>query len=385
MAGGSLWPGLQRVGIDSQRCPGHTVLERTLAVVEWPIFTVSDRFASEFTEDLLQRHIMVPHLQAALRQRPILGVDNGPFKDLVIPEVLLRQAASGDPAGLASWKAREKAKARDALGRPLPDTVAGWGDATAFRSDDGPWLVMAGRDDPRQKGYDLAAAAVWNYLQGHEAQGCAQFLFFSITGDEGVEGLRFLEALAERFPRRVLVFIGRWDDGFAAALRGSTYGLMPSLYEPFGMANEFYLDGGCVGIARATGGNVQQIVPLRSAASCSRAVRVRADRYHSLSACPTGLLFRERDDIETAASDWAAINNAQYNTDEGRVGRLEARRQYPLFHAMANELTIAIEDGIRLYTQHPALYYRMLANGIAYIQQTFSWNRAAREYLRYLL
>jgi glycosyltransferase involved in cell wall biosynthesis len=386
MAGGRLWPGLQRVGIDSQSCPGHTVLERTFGVVEWPIFTVSDRFASEFTEDLLQRHIMVPHLQAALRQRPILGVDNGPFKDLVIPEELLRPAASGDPAGLASWKAREKAKARDALGRPLPDTGTGWGNATAFLSDDGPWLVMAGRDDPRQKGYDLAAAAVGHYLEGrHEAPDCAQFLFFPITGDEGVEGLRFLEALAGRFPRRVLVFIGRWDDGFAAALRGSTYGLMPSLYEPFGMANEFYLDGGCVGIARATGGNVQQIVPLRSAASCSHAVRVRGDRYHSLSAHPTGLLFRERDDIETAASDWAAINDAGYNTSDAMVGRLEARRDYPLFQAMAKELAVAIEDGIRLYTEQPNLYYRMLATGVDYIQQTFSWNRAAQEYLRYLL
>jgi len=49
---------------------------------------------------------------------------------------------------------------------------------------------------------------------------------------------------------------------------------------------------------------------------------------------------------------------------------------------MARELRIAIEDGIRLYRQAPELYYRMLAEGIAHIQRTFSWQRAGQEYAR---
>jgi hypothetical protein len=49
---------------------------------------------------------------------------------------------------------------------------------------------------------------------------------------------------------------------------------------------------------------------------------------------------------------------------------------------MADELRIAVEDGIRVYRQQPALYYRMLAEGVAHIQRTFSWHRAGQEYAR---
>jgi glycosyltransferase involved in cell wall biosynthesis len=387
MPGGSLWPGLHRVGIQTEHCPGQTMLERAFSVVERPVFTVSDRFASELTEDLLQRDIMVPHLQATLRRMPmpILGVDNGPFTDLVIPHDCLKQAASGDISGLAAWKAREKAKARDTLGKPPPDPVLRWGDVPAA-GNDGPWLIMAGRDDPRQKGYDVAAAAVEGYLaRRYGTPGCARFLFFPVPGDEGVAGLGFLKALAERFNTCVLVCLGRWDEGFGAALRGSVFGLVPSLYEPFGMAGELYLAGGCVAIARATGGNVQQVIPLRASAACSRAVEVRADAYHSRSAHPTGLLFRERDDIASAARDWAAINDARYDSKGGTPTRVEARRQYALFEAMVKELRIGIEEGLRLYSEQPDLYFSMVAAGVAHIQRTFSWNRAAQEYLRYLL
>ena len=36
----------------------------------------------------------------------------------------------------------------------------------------------------------------------------------------------------------VLPFI--FVEGYRAALQGAAFGVMPSLYEPFGMANEFY-------------------------------------------------------------------------------------------------------------------------------------------------
>jgi glycogen synthase len=152
------------------------------------------------------------------------------------------------------------------------------------------------------------------------------------------------------------------------------------MYEPFGMANEFYLDGGCVGIGRATGGNLEQIVPLRAGSSFSQAVRVRANRYHSMSAHPTGILFRENDGFAGAPADWAAINRAKYSTTGG--SRVAERRMFTVFQAMANELRVAIEDGIRIYAQHPSLYYRMLAEGVAHIQRTFSWYRAGQEYAR---
>ena len=148
--------------------------------------------------------------------------------------------------------------------------------------------------------------------------------------------------------------------------------------------NEFYPDGGCVGIGRATGGTVEQIVPLWAARACSTAVCSRAAPFHSMSSHPTGILFRERDDIPTALDDWKGINDTNYNKHGGPPTRVQERGNYPLFKAMAAELRIAIEDGIRIFTREPELYYRMLVEGIVHIQRTFSWYRAAQEYVRYL-
>lgn len=375
---------LRRVGIDPERCPGDTILHRTLSLIEQPVFTVSEQFAEDLTHDLLQREVMAPHLQAVLTRHPILGVDNGPFKPLAPEEVHLREAAAGNFAAIRAWKMGNYGKALDALAAHTSSKDEPvWGDKNVFRRDDSPWFVMAGRDDPRQKGYDVAAAAVEDYLTlNHGTSGCAQFLFFPIPGDEGKLGLKFLEDLAGRFPADVLAFPFIWLAGFTAALQGAAYGLMPSLYEPFGMANEFYLAGGCVGIGRATGGNIEQIVPLRAASSFSLAVRVRADPYHSLSAHPTGILFREKDNIAAASADWAGINRADYGTSGGGLSRVDQRRGFAVFREMADELRVAIEDGMQVYRQHPALYYRMLSEGIAHIQRTFSWHRAGQEYAR---
>jgi glycogen synthase len=383
--GGGLRAGLLRFGINPGATPGATILERALSQVETPVFTVSEPFAAELGEDLLQREVMTPHLQPILRHKPVLGVDNGLFKDLAVPRERLEVALRGETGPLRQWKRQQKTKALEELGKPLPESVEAWGDPRLFqRDEEAPWVVMAGRDDPRQKGYDVAAAAAEAYLEREgETPGCAQFLFFPIPGDEGAAGLGFLDKLARRFPRRVLVFLGRWEAGFGAALRGSVYGLMPSLYEPFGMAHEIYLDGGCVGIARATGGSLIQIVPLRAAAASSRAMEARARRYHALSAPPTGILYREPDDLPTAAVDWKGINDARYDAAGGSPDRVEERRQYRVFRAMAEELRVAVGDGVRIYREEPELYDRMLLGGIAHVRRTFSWARAAQEYVRH--
>jgi glycogen synthase len=349
------------------------------------VLTVSEEFAREFTQDLLECEVMAKHLQPGLQEKGVFGIDNGPFKDLAVPRDLLDQADAGVFAPLQQWKSGQRTKALEELAKKLPENVSCWGKPAEFRKDDSPWLVMAGRDDPRQKGYDVAAAAVESYLlKSRDKAGRAQFLFFPILGDEDEPGLAFLQSLANRFPEDVLVFLGRWEAGYSATLQGAAYGLMPSLYEPFGMANEFYLDGGCVGIGRATGGNLEQIVPLRGASAFSSAVRARANRYHAFSAHPTGILFRESDAIASAVTDWTGINSAEYNKQGGSPTRVEQRQQYPVFRAMVDELRLAIEDGIRVYTQEPGLYYRMLSEGVAHIQRTFSWHRAAQEYVRHV-
>jgi hypothetical protein len=49
---------------------------------------------------------------------------------------------------------------------------------------------------------------------------------------------------------------------------------------------------------------------------------------------------------------------------------------------MARELGLAIEDGVRIWREKPDLYWSMLVEGVDHIRRTFSWERAAHEYVR---
>ena len=166
-------------------------------------------------------------------------------------------------------------------------------------------------------------------------------------------------------------------------MRGATYGIMPSYYEPFGMANEFYLSGSvCIG--RASGDNTQQIVPNRQAPSFSSSVQQRADLWHHSTSLPTGFLFREQDDIPDASDDWHSINEADYELGTGISNRLRTRSKLLTVQAMASELTFSIEDATQLFTSHQGSYYDMLINGVEYITSNFTWKAAAKSYLEYI-
>jgi glycogen synthase len=370
---------LTAAGINSDCCPGGTILQRALPLTELPVFTVSEQFAHDLTEDCLQTHVLAPQLQLTLKPR-VVGIDNGPFVDSAVDAKLVAEAGAGNYKRLVDWKAAHRLSFLAALKKLQPSAEKPvWGDLSRFQQDDAPWFVMAGRDDSRQKGYDVLAQAAAQFLDNQEA---GRFLLFPMPGDEGIAGLGFLKKLAEQHADSVLVFPFMFRDGFVGALRGATYGVMPSLYEPFGMANEFYLNG-TVGIGRATGGIMQQIVPLRTAASVGRHVQQATARWHSASTPPTGLLYREQDGLGSEVDDWRAINAAQYRRGGETPDRVEERRQYPLFRSMADELQHALHDGAEIARQQPQVYYRMLTSGIAHISQEFSWNRAALDYVRH--
>lgn len=279
---------LIRHGIDAAACPGETVLQRALGLpnLAWPVSTVSTQFASDLTEDVLQARIMAPHLQDLLRPR-LRGIENGLFAERQIPDDRVAAMRRHDYGPFAEWKRARRVEALTRLDRHVPTEAQPiWGDRERFDRDGGAvWFVLAGRDDPRQKGYEVAAAAVTRFL---EAGGDARFVFFPMPGDLGLGGLSFLMRLACRYPDRVLVMPFRWTDGYMAALQGGTFGVMPSLYEPFGMANEFYLNG-LAAVGRATGGLLQQIIPLRTARCFTSAVERRAAQWSHASTPPTGL------------------------------------------------------------------------------------------------
>ncbi|MSR56921.1 MAG: hypothetical protein EXS05_04535 [Planctomycetaceae bacterium] len=372
---------LSSLGFNPAACPGDTVLQRALRLSELPICTVSEQFARDLTEDVLQTQVLAPQLQLTLGPR-LVGIDNGPFVDLAVDPPALAAAEIGDFTRLARWKADQRQSFLTALDGLKPGSEQPvLGDLKTFARDDAPWFVMAGRDDTRQKGYDVLAAAAELFLEGG---GKARFLFFPIPGDEGLEGLQFLRKLAAKFPQSVLAFPFLFREGFVGALRGATCGVMPSLYEPFGMANEFYLNG-TIGIGRATGGIIQQIVPFRSAASFGKSVESRAARRHAADALPTGFLFCEPDGLPSEVDDWRAINAAGYDRTPEGIDRVEHRNRLPLFQSMAAELNQALLDAATVATTDPQLYFRLLVAGISHIQRNFSWDRAALDYVRHIV
>jgi glycogen synthase len=394
-SGGVFADDLANVGIDAGLVPGadeaegSTVLNRAWPLVRKPLVTVSEQFALDLTQDPFQRHIMADQLQTILAPPNLIGINNGPFAALAVPEDMLTAADLGNYRPLADWKEQRKQQAVAALRAftPTAERVV-WGDVAAFlrRTEENQpaWFVLAGRDDPRQKGYDVAAAASAELLQNPDQAKNAQLLFFPIPGDEGRAGLGFLRDLAARHPANVLVLPFIFAEGYQAALQGAAYGLMPSLYEPFGMANEFYFNG-AVGIGRATGGLVQQIVPLRGAASFNPAVARLANRWHAGDAEASGLLFREPDDLPDAVDDWRRLNVMAYNA-KGPNNRVAARLQVPLYRAMVDELRKALADAVALYGAAPnrARHYRMLTAGIRHTQRSFSWQRTAAAYVELL-
>jgi glycogen synthase len=363
-----------------------TVLRRALAVVEPSVFTVSQQYAQDFNNDTFQSRIMAAHLQDWLSHVPgqaprlLKGVNNGCFQNLSIPLDLMSRFRKGDYQSLYQWKAEQRAWFIKMLSQhPAGLDQPIWGDPEQLALLDMglPWFVMGGRDDTRQKGFDLLGLAAREYLiQGNQAV----FLFFPIPGDEGLIGLSFLERLAHEFPGQVLTLPFRFQAGFMAAMHGASFGVMPSYYEPFGGANEFYLRG-APGLARATGGLIQQIIPAKDPDNPNQRAQGLAGQWQDLHDYPTGVLFREPEPIESEESDWRVINNASYEPGFYANDRMASRSWLGLVQGMSNELLKALKFCSRIYREQPSQYCQMLVRGLDHLTGHFSWQSTARSYL----
>lgn len=371
---------LLQINPESEEISCETVLECALPLIHDPVFTVSEQFALDLSSEILQTKIMIPHLISALTPR-LIGVNNGPFVQSSVPEKALASARTGNYGAIHAWKAKNRElafAAVDEIRRSEQTPI--WGNRAKFDREEAPWFVMAGRDDSRQKGYEIACLAIDELLSKEMP---ARFLFFPIPGDEGLPGIEFIHDLAKKYPHKVICFPFLFKEGFFAVMRGATYGIMPSYYEPFGMANEYYLTG-VVCIGRATGGITQQIVPYRQASSFKPSVKRRADLWHKSNRSATGFLFRELDDIPSSLEDWHAINEADYDIGIGISNRLHTRSKLPTVQSMASELASTIEDANQLFFTNQQQYYDMLVNGIDFISSNFSWKKTAKSYLDHI-
>ena len=358
--------------LTAQRLSGRTMLTKMAAFLDGPICTVSQHFAHELEQDTVQRKIFAPQLQPVFRQHTIRGINNGMFGTLDFPREARDRANQGDYRPLLDEKAKRRREMVKHLKAYAPPRAWGSLDFTDF---DGPVFLFFGRDDPRQKGYDVAAAAIQRVPAGR-----ARYIFTPIPGDEGVEGLGFLKRLAEERAGEVKVFPFRMARGYGALQRGASFAVMCSFYEPFGGATEAYAVGTPV-VARATGGLVQQIVPC-PAKSLTGIVQHISGRYHPASALPTGFLYRERTlPADTTERGWKKILDCGYWP---RRDRVDERLSIPVFRSMVEQAAAALQDAVACYDTDQTQYAHMISNGFHMLEH-FSWDAAVRQYREVLM
>lgn len=346
---------------------GRTVLSSMIPLLDGPLSTVSENFAAELVQDPLHTLVYAPHLQRAFKKRQIVGINNGLFGRIDFPQAALDAADHEDFNGILREKSRRREELIQVLMDYQPDQA--WGSLN-FTNFDGPIFLLFGRDDPRQKGYDVAAAAIEQIPRGK-----AKYIFTPIPGDEGVKGLGFLKQLAGDRPGEVKVFPFRMQRGYGELQKGASYVVMCSLYEPFGGATEGYAAGTPV-VARATGGLVQQVCPYPSPCLTDD-VRRLASHYHRSFNAPSGFLFREPDlKRKDVRAGWRRIVACAYWP---KGNRMLDRKGTLLFDAMVDQAARAIKDAIELYTQNQVAYAAMIHHGFKILDR-FSWDSSVRKY-----
>lgn len=201
-------------------------LPMALSSADW-LITVSPTYARE-----IQTPTYGCGLDGILKARSIrlAGILNGIDPDMWDPA-----SDPALPANFSSEQLEPRAEVKRALGLQLG----------LEPEDDVPVLCMITRLD-HQKGVDIALSALEGMLDEPW-----QFILLG-SGSKEIE--QQAQSFAERFPLRVLAIL-RFDAVLARRLYGGAdMILIPSRYEPCGLAQMIAMRYGCVPVARATGG-----------------------------------------------------------------------------------------------------------------------------------
>jgi glycogen synthase len=332
-----------------------SILYQSISILPRPISTVSKNFAEELLKDPLQTYTFAPHLQGIFHQKGIIGINNGNFEDLEFPEEIVHSSPNRRIQKILAEKQRRRNQIVDVFNH-FQSTKA-WGKLDDLSNFTGPVFLTFGRDDSRQKGYDVLAQAIRNI-----AKGKAKFIFTPMPGDEGLVGLQFLKNLAEERKGDIIVLPFRMEWGYKQIQQGASFIILPSLYEPFGGAIEGYAVGTPV-IARQTGGLVQQICPHPGENS-------------------TGFLFRENVNRQEQIDGWKKIMACDYWNQDPKGDRIEDRMNIPLYQEMVKKAAECIGTAIDFYNSDPKGYARMILNGFEMLGH-FDWAKTCQEYQMY--
>ena len=320
---------------------GITAFQLGLPLSDAPLSTVSGHFAAEFSEDILQTEHFTPHLQGIFKRTRVIGVNNGMFIPFP-PEY--RDNANLDTASIRRAKEKKRRELLNILDSYHPSQRFGSltyrGESISKLPDAIPIFVMSGRLDYSQKGYDVLLRAIRQFGKDE-----IKVVLSPPASDE--RALAFFRQATKYCNGNLTVFPMRMEKGYQELQMGASYGLMPSIYEPFGAAVE-YMAAGTVTIARATGGLLDQIEDNVS-----------------------GLLFREKTAHYT-------LPNIQSFT--GTASQPEKRAGNPWLVDMVSALTARMRDALDIFTHQPDRYYSIITKGFKKAR-TFDWDTTARLYL----
>ncbi len=322
-----------------------TAYQIGLQLIDAPITTVSEHFAAEFTSDILQTRHFAPHLQNIFRKSGVYGINNGVFCDLS-PE--FSEIISGMKRNVPAEIRRIKLKNRKSLLRLLASykPVERFGELT-YRGktisrlpDNIPIVLMSGRLAPLQKGYDILLRAAERF-----AEDKIKIILTPMPGNRS--DLDYFYEVACKCRGNLTVFPIKMKRGYHELQTGSTFGVMPSIYEPFGAAVE-YMANGTVNIGRATGGLMDQI----------------DDKC--------GFLYRED----------AAFYTLENIRDFVKTGDIvQMRKTNPWARSMADSLYGVLKKAAYIYQHNPDKYYEMLLNGLMKVNN-FNWEESVKKYYR---
>jgi len=202
-----------------------------------------------------------------------------------------------------------------------------------------PIILMSGRLDPNQKGFDIFLQTIDKFKEDE-----IKVVLSPLPLRQS--DLNIFRKIAKSSQGNVTVIPIRMEQGFHELQIGSTFGLMPSIYEPFGAAIEYMVNGTLV-IARKTGGLIDQI-------------------DHEIN----GFLFKE------PKRNYNLQNIKRFMEASSQV---ELRQTNPWCQDMVYSLHKILKRAITLYQKENKIYYEMVLNGFTKARD-FDWQTSAKEY-----
>jgi glycogen synthase len=318
---------------------GWTAYQIGLSLADAPVATVSENFAQELTTDILQTEYFAPHLQEVF-QEGVVGINNGPFIKF---SDKFPKHAQHTIQEISDIKQEVRKALLEILDEYIPQerfgSVTYKGDTIRSLPDDVPIIVMSGRLDPMQKGYDILLQA----LERFRPDEIKAILTPLAVRDSDLD---YFREIANHYKGSVVVFPIRMAKGFMELQTGSTFGVMPSIYEPFGAAIE-YMANGTVNIARHTGGLVNQVVDGK-----------------------TGFLFHEKRD------SYSSTNIRSFAANSVNV---QKRKDNPWATDMVDALEFTLRKATTMYRECRHDYYQMILHGFEKATE-FSWEKNAEDY-----